>query len=72
MKYAASVIGGAAWVVLVVWVVSTSIGAAREAAANGAIPGPSETRLVTVWLSGVVFSLPGLGFILYGVRRRLR
>ena len=70
MKRVAAVVGGAAWIILVVWVVSTSLGAAREAAVDGDIPGPSDIRVVAVWISSAVFSLPGVGFIVYGVKRR--
>lgn len=69
MKSVAAVTGGAAWLVLVVWVVSLGIDAARAAAADGTIANPSDARVITVWISGIVFSLPGIGFIVYGVKR---
>jgi hypothetical protein len=69
LRSIAAVLGGALWLVLVVWVVLFGIEAARDAAADGAIADPSDARVVTVWVSGAVFSLPGLGFIAYGIRR---
>jgi hypothetical protein len=70
LRSIAAVLGGASWLILVVWVVSFVIEAAREAAADGAIADPGDARVVTVWISGAVFSLPGLGFIAYGIKRR--
>ena len=69
LKSITAVFGGAAWIVLVVWVVSFGIDAARNAAADATIADPSTARVVTVWISGAVFSLPGLGFIYYGFKR---
>jgi hypothetical protein len=72
MKRYAWIVGGAAWIAAVAFVVVFSVEQAGVAADVGTIEEPSTARVAVVYASGVVFALPGVGFVLAGLWRRGR
>ncbi len=63
------IVAGLAWIVLVIWVSAFALDQAGRFAAEGTIPEPSTARVGVAWLSAVVFSIPGVAFIVAGWRR---
>ena len=71
-KWLAWVAGGVAWVVGVAVVVTISLDGAEGAAADGVISDPNDAQVVVAYISSGVFAIPGIAFVIVGLRRRLR
>lgn len=66
------VAGGVAWIVVVAVVVTISLDGVEGAAADGVISNPNDAQIVVAYISSGVFAIPGIAFVIAGVRRRLR
>jgi threonine/homoserine/homoserine lactone efflux protein len=70
MSWWTLVLGGLAWIVVVIGTLVVSLVSADEAAANNLAADPDSVRVAVAALSGAIFALPGVLMIFAGLRRR--
>ncbi len=63
---------GTVWVVVVVWFITFALARVDVEVAKGTIGDPGAPRVAVAYVSAGVFALPGVAFVVLGVRRRRR
>jgi hypothetical protein len=71
-KWLIWVAGGVAWIAVVAAVVTISLDGAEGAAADGVIRDPNGAQVIVAYISSGVFAIPGIAFVIAGLRRRFR
>ena len=62
--------GGVVWVAIVAWFLFYSLGRATVVAAEGIIAEPTSAQVGLAYAMAIVFALPGVGLVVYGLARR--
>ena len=66
------ILSGIVWIAVVAWSMGYFLDRADVVVAEGLIREPSTAQVVVAYLSAVIFALPGVGLIVYGLVRRQR
>lgn len=61
---------GVGWVVLTALVVWATLDAASISIADGDVAAPRGAQWVQAYIAGAIFSLPGVGLVIVGLRKR--